>query len=337
MINDDWDPYGGEKREDEDDVVQKKIYKKGKMYIDEGFGRISIKDMVMFIDKKNVRDVVRDYCIQNGFSIVVDKANNKDWTVRCSEEGCGWRLHACRLSDGLTWTIKNPMVNTKWATRVLLEDIRAHNDVPTKTLNQHLWKRYGVQMAISTLYRMRSKALVEIHEGFDDSYSHLPQYCEVIKITNPGSIANCSWNSPQHPERPLAFTSIFISFRATMDGLFNGCRSLIGVDGCHLKGNYGGVLLSAIALDGNDELFPLPGPLSLQRMRKVGCSFTSLEESIATRRKRLWPEVCRRYCCKHLSVNFNKPFSGPKMWSLFWLACGAYSAFTFKKVMEAIN
>lgn len=35
-----------------------------------------------------------------------------------------------------------------------------------------------------------------------------------------------------------------------------GCKSLIGVDGSHLKGNFGGVLLSAVGLDGNNELFP---------------------------------------------------------------------------------
>lgn len=58
-------------------------------------------------------------------------------------------------------------------------------------------------------------------------------------------------------KKPLAFTSIFISFKDSFDELFSGCRSLIGVDGCHLKGNYGGVLLSAIALDGNDEIFPI--------------------------------------------------------------------------------
>lgn len=32
---------------------------------------------------------------------------------------------------------------------------------------------------------------------------------------------------------------------------------MIGVDGTHLKGNYGGILLSIIALDRNNEIFPL--------------------------------------------------------------------------------
>lgn len=37
-----------------------------------------------------------------------------------------------------------------------------------------------------------------------------------------------------------------------------GCRnlSLIGVDGAHLKENFGGVMLYVVALDANNELFP---------------------------------------------------------------------------------
>ncbi|KAL2905150.1 Elongation factor Ts mitochondrial, partial [Bienertia sinuspersici] len=51
----------------------------------------------------------------------------------------------------------------------------------------------------------------------------------------------------------------------------------------------------------------------------------------------LWPEVRRRYCTKHLSVNFKKAFPGPKMFQLFWLASGAYNDFTFKKAMDQID
>ena len=40
-------------------------------------------------------------------------------------------------------------------------------------------------------------------------------------------------------------------------GFLNGCRPFIGVDGCHLRGPYGGVLISAVALDGNNGLFPV--------------------------------------------------------------------------------
>ena len=34
----------------------------------------------------------------------------------------------------------------------------------------------------------------------------------------------------------------------------NGCRPFIGVDGCHLKGKYGGVLLAAVGMDANNGI-----------------------------------------------------------------------------------
>jgi hypothetical protein len=37
----------------------------------------------------------------------------------------------------------------------------------------------------------------------------------------------------------------------------SGCRPIIGLDGCHLKGVYGGQLLSAVGRAGNDNLFPI--------------------------------------------------------------------------------
>jgi hypothetical protein len=44
---------------------------------------------------------------------------------------------------------------------------------------------------------------------------------------------------------------------ACKDGFIKGCRPFFGLDGCHLKGPYGGVLLSAISLDANHGLFSI--------------------------------------------------------------------------------
>ncbi|XP_010684421.1 uncharacterized protein LOC104898982 [Beta vulgaris subsp. vulgaris] len=295
--------------------------------------QIEIKPWQLFTDKQHLRDVVRDYAIQSGFSVVVDKANNFRWTVTCSSPHCAWRLHASRLPDGCTWAIKsikslvhtcasmevnNPMVNVKWAARVLLEDIRANNDIPAKSLNKLLFDRYNVEMLKTSIYKSRALALSEIHGGHDVSYAYLPQYCNVIRETNPQSAAFCAWSPQTDPERPSCFSSIFISFKGALDGLFSGCRSLVGVDGAHLKGNFGGVLLSAVALDGNNELFPFAWGIDL-----------ALSE--------LWPKAGRRYCCKHLCKTWKRVFPGPLMFNLFWKAAGAYSKFTFKKAMEQLQ
>ena len=42
-----------------------------------------------------------------------------------------------------------------------------------------------------------------------------------------------------------------------LDSWGGGCRPLVGLDGCHLKGKFGGHILSATARDGNDNIFPV--------------------------------------------------------------------------------
>ena len=36
---------------------------------------------------------------------------------------------------------------------------------------------------------------------------------------------------------------------------WGGCKPLVGLDGCHLKGKFGGHILSAITRDGNENIF----------------------------------------------------------------------------------
>ncbi|XP_021741129.1 uncharacterized protein LOC110707405 [Chenopodium quinoa] len=252
-----------------------------------------------------------DYCIQCGFAVVVDRSSTKRFTASCLDLHYEWRIHSSRLVHGVTWAIKsiknfehtcrglderNPLVDVKWAAEKLMEDIRANNDISGKTLNELLWSRYGVKMATSTLYKTRRVALREINGGHDSSYGYLPKYCEMGAI----------------------------------DGLATRCRSLIGVDGAHLKGNFGGVLLSAVALDGNNELFPFAWAIV---SREDGDSWRGIDVALTDQ----WPEVDRRYCCKHLVKNWKSSFPGPLMYSLFWLACSATSPFTFKKAMERIQ
>ena len=56
---------------------------------------------------------------------------------------------------------------------------------------------------------------------------------------------------------PPTFKYLFIYFEAVKRGFLEGCRPFIGVDGCFLKGPFGGVMLSAVALDGNRGVLPI--------------------------------------------------------------------------------
>lgn len=104
---------------------------------------------------------------------------------------------------------------------------------------------------------MKKYVIDKLFGGHDESYTQLPSYARVIVETNPESKAFCSYMESETIPREMLFSSFFISFAAMWKGFLGGCRPLIGIDGTHLKGNYGGILLSAVALDGNNEIFPL--------------------------------------------------------------------------------
>ncbi|XP_010678146.1 uncharacterized protein LOC104893709 [Beta vulgaris subsp. vulgaris] len=237
-----------------------------------------------------------------------------------------------------------------------MEDIRKNPDVKGKELNQILFQRYGLYMKQSTLYKMKQYVINEIFGGHDKSYRKLPAYVKVMHETNPESAAFCALTDIGHPQRSLQFSSIFISFAAQIKGFVDGCRSLIGVDGTHLKGNYGGILLSAIALDGNNEIFPIAYAIvSVEDTQKWSFFFWHLynlvkdsgrtdwtiisdrQKGVDIALKDVWPSANRRYCCRHLSRNFKRVFPVPLMYILFWRAANATNPYTFKKAMERLR
>ncbi|XP_063935333.1 uncharacterized protein LOC108226826 isoform X1 [Daucus carota subsp. sativus] len=356
--------------QDADDYYQK-LYKNGELYTDEEFGKIKLKPWMIFLDKDHFKEKLKDYCVQEGFAINVLWADNTRYTATCYAECCKWRIHSSRLPDGITWAIKkiepnvhtcrgletyNPLCDVKWVASKLMEDIRANPDIPGSALNELLFQRYGVYMKKSSLYNMKKLAIEKLYGGHDQSYADLPAYTKVICESNPQSKAFFSTVESESITRQLLFNNIFISFTAMWKEFLGGCRPLIGVDGTHLKGDYGGVLLSAVALDANNEIFPLAYAIVSAEDKETWSWFfwnlyNLLKESsrkdwtvISDRQKGIdialldvWPTVKRRYCCRHISRNYKKQFSGPLLYILFWRACNATSQFTYRKAMEKLK
>lgn len=60
------------------------------------------------------------------------------------------------------------------------------------------------------------------------------------------------------PELPQDhFSTLYLSIDACKRGFLAGCRPVIFLDGCHIKTRYKGNLLTAVAIDPNDCIFPI--------------------------------------------------------------------------------
>ncbi|XP_021743218.1 uncharacterized protein LOC110709314 [Chenopodium quinoa] len=155
---------------------------------------------------------------------------------------------------------------------------------------------------------------------------------------NPGFGCNVVVDGIDSPEPPL-FLRMFICLRPLRDGFAKGCRPMIGVDVCHLKGAYPGQILVAVAKDRNNNLFPLAwATVEAENKESWGWFLESLMEMfthdqgagltiMSDGQKGLLeamadvvPKAEKRFCVRHIWENFKLKFPGSTYKELFWAA-----------------
>ncbi|KAA8537000.1 hypothetical protein F0562_029478 [Nyssa sinensis] len=297
--------------------------------------KIVLKSGQLFENVDKFREVLRDYTIQEGCSIIRKKNEKARVTAHCVDSSCIWRIHASPLPDGVTYMIKtytgehtcvrlqsNSNANSSWIAKKLGETIKTNPDIKVDAMQTYFQKTYGIQASRMQLYRAKRRALDEIEGKHRSSYTMLPMYASEIRRTNPGSLVKIECQRPSLLMNPL-FKRTFIAFEALFKGFKAGCRPFIGIDGCDLKGPYGGVLLAAMSLDGNNGLFLIAmGVVESENRDSWGFFLQNLNTVIGAHSSEVpwtfmsdqqkgfdrviaetFPEATHRRCCRHLCAN----------------------------------
>ncbi|KAM7463619.1 hypothetical protein LguiA_031740 [Lonicera macranthoides] len=91
------------------------------------------------------------------------------------------------------------------------------------------------------------------HFNSDNEESDFDEVLEAqIEKSNPNSLLY--WKACSETNK---FLYLCVAFRSSLDGWIKGCRPIVGLNGCFLKGKYRGVCLCAIGMDGNNGMFLL--------------------------------------------------------------------------------
>ncbi|XP_026384072.1 uncharacterized protein LOC113279606 [Papaver somniferum] len=256
---------------------QNKVEDTGNLYLGQLWGTIY-----------ECRRFLRRHAVKKKFEMTFKKNERHKVVVVCanSMHGCPWRCTASQQEDGHTIKVvrlndehecvvgnrkQNKMADCRFISTELEDVFKCQK------------KSYTVGMVI--IERARTIALEKIYGDYAGSYSLLPEMCRQILKNNKCSIASVSTDDADN-----SFTGLCITYKPFIDGFKKGCRPVIGLDGTHLKGKYGGVILAAIALDGNNGI----------------------------------------YCFRHLWANLKKMYKGDHTRHLVWGTAKAYTKYEYR-------
>ncbi|KAK9203661.1 hypothetical protein WN943_013917 [Citrus x changshan-huyou] len=111
-------------------------------------------------------------------------------------------------------------------------------------MKDELVSNLGIKANMKKMYTAKKRAMNKLNRNYVDYLDMLVKMKFVYGFDKDRMSA-------------LKFLRLMFNFATLKNGYINRCRWFIGLDGCHLKGPFGGVLLLAVAIDANNGIFPI--------------------------------------------------------------------------------
>ncbi|XP_062112502.1 uncharacterized protein LOC133823668 [Humulus lupulus] len=313
-----------------------------------------------------LRTAIKEYFIQNDreYKYVA----NESYRVRaiCRAKGCPWVLYAHVLGDKTTFRVNtlvdshlcplvlnNRHVYSKWLSKHLLEQFRLNPNMEYQRFKELTQNTKFSMISKWTFYRTKEKAMGKLEGTVGEQYSILDDYCKQLVVTNPGSTTILKTRM-ENDKR--IFERVYICLKSCKDRFLKGCRPLIGLDGCFLKGYCKGMLLVTVGIDGNNSMFPTAYAVCEKENTYTWTWFCELlkedlnvdnsiqftfindmQKGLENAVSCVWEGFETRNCVRHLHSNLKKEFPRLLMKQLLWAAARATTPQEFKRKMQAIK
>ncbi|GLT67042.1 hypothetical protein SLA2020_393760 [Shorea laevis] len=108
----------------------------------------------------------------------------------------------------------------------------------------------GVHVSRDKCQLAKDKIMKEVKEIHMNEFAQLRGYAEEVLRLSLESTVKIDTEPPTTPEGKPAFKGIYVCLEGCKKGFLLGCRPVIGVDACFLKGMFKGTLLAVVARDG---------------------------------------------------------------------------------------
>ncbi|XP_043692826.1 uncharacterized protein LOC122643251 [Telopea speciosissima] len=212
------------------------------------------------------RQALIDAVINVGFELKFDKSAKTRVTARCAAIGCKWCIHASKIQQSEEFKVKtltdchtcqwlahptHRQAGSRCVASVVMPHLREHPKYKVKMIVSFIKQMYKVDINYMVAWRAKEKCISVIHGSWEESYAMIEDYMAQTLLANPGSITVVLCDERRY------FKRCYLSYAACIKGFNRGCRPLLFINGTHAQGRYKGIILSATALYGDENFFPL--------------------------------------------------------------------------------
>ncbi|XP_012850789.1 PREDICTED: uncharacterized protein LOC105970499 [Erythranthe guttata] len=281
-----------------------------------------------------------------GMMIKFQKVDKIRLRAVCKKDGCEWFSYVGKMQGDGAWQIKsynpnhnkcswnynNTSIKSGWIGKTFVKKLKENPKLGTSEFRNEVCTTLKANVSRSQAYRAKQKALKLIQGTLEEQFSKIRDYCQELDRSNPGSTVRMQLNDENRP--------------------------VVGVDGCWLKGNHGGQLLSAVGLDPNNNIYPIAYAIVesetkeswmwFLNMLNIDLNFSENEHTwtfMSDKQKglipafeTLFPTAENRYCVRHLHSNMKRDgFTGLAIKSALWAAARATRVEEFQRRMQELK
>ncbi|XP_068328052.1 uncharacterized protein [Pyrus communis] len=311
---------------------------------------------IIFRDNVQFKRAVMMYSLVNGYGEIHFHRNEKlKITVKCAKD-CPWMCVAGKMygsnniqiktviddhTCGRTWANKN--MTTSLLPDLYLNRIKLNPTWPVESFLSTVESEWNHGCTKMKAYKALNKDFKIIEGKHAEQYTKLWDFVEEVRRTNPGSTVKLKLDEGR-------FHMIYVCLEACKEGFKAGCRSLIGLDGCHLKVLHGGLLLCVVGIDPKDETWIIAYAVVEMENKATWIWFLQLlADDVSIENQNGWtfisdkqnglilafqkvlPRCHHRFCVRHLYTKYMNLFKGKTLKDALWGNYQKNNGSTFQK------
>ena len=325
-----------------------------------------------------VKEAVKLWSISLRKEFRVVRCESRIYEVKCVKDDCPWRVHAFRGRWKTHWQCSIVTEHTCYLEGVekshrnltsafianemygLIVDNMAYEP---KMIIKHIERTYKYTISYEKAWRAKQKVFEMRFGTYEASYDNLPGMLAKIGERNPGSHFDIQ-HFPSMIGGPSIFHRAFFCLGACVRA-FQYSLPVLCIDGTFLTGKYKGHILTAIGVDGNNQVLSVAFAFVenentgswywfLERVKDhvVGarpdvCLISDRHSGILAAIRQLqqghgtehpkWADVRNRWCMRHMGANFYDHFKNKDLMVLFKRLCAQNQQRKFNTLWKLLD